>query len=156
MKFDEEFDFEKALEEFKELSVNEKANKDKSATEATGEDGSKATEAAADSNKAGQTEPSEPVYNQDKSFYDNLTTTVDNDAKQRPSRKEAMQTNKETFGVAFLPGRRFRHRNGMLQRYNNNGNNNRAGGRRHNFHQQRQQNGETAFEQMFRRMVSAY
>ncbi|OQR79274.1 protein LSM14B-B-like [Tropilaelaps mercedesae] len=120
VKFDEEFDFDKALEEFRELSITERSKDRKNANERSadgeptpaGGDASKETSGPGDAGN----DPPGPAYNQDKSFYDNLTTTTEIDGQQRPSRREVMLANKETFGVSYLPGRRFRGRGNSFQR----------------------------------------
>lgn len=143
MKFEEEFDFDKALEEFKGLSTNDKPATEKPAEPEGGDTAKPATE---DGNA--NPEQNESVYNQDKSFYDKLTTTTDKDGQQRPSRKEVMQTNKETFGVSYLPSRRFRNRNGVPQRGGNQGHN-RNGSRR-------QQHNSSTIERALRRMLAVH
>lgn len=90
LKYDEDFDFAKGLEEFKELSVN---------------DGAKVVE------KEEREAPNE-CYNMDKSFFDNLSTSSTVDGLRVDRRKE-MKTNKETFGMSLPPGWRRYFRSGF-------------------------------------------
>lgn len=114
VKFDVEYDFDKAMEEFKELSVC---------------DSKKPADAAADSGEAkerqaGGAETPKEFYNREVSFYDNLSTTVEasNDDGQsqrasgshqrRQARKQEMLTNKETFGVTGVRRQYYRRSGG--------------------------------------------
>lgn len=93
--YTDDFDFDQAHEKFKELSI-----KDDRAKGDAKDDGKDNT------NSDSIHDLKEPVYNQDKSFYDNLSMTTETEGHQRLTRRQMMQANKETFGITYLPGRR--------------------------------------------------
>lgn len=160
--FEEEFDFDQAHEKFKELSLHDKSKDKKDDKEKKNAEGeSKAAGDSGSKDAAGSDDAIAkalgPAYNQDQSFYDKLSTTTETESQQRPSRREVMMANKETFGVSYLPGRRsfFRGRTGNFQRFpaaapnaaRSNGPRSQGNGRKYN---------QRNFQRAFRRMVTAH
>jgi hypothetical protein len=98
VKFDDEFDFDKGFEEFKELNIAEnKAQAEKDVGE----------------NVLPRKVEKEPgdFYNKEKSFFDNISSEENREPvleqnKRKDNRKKEIETNKQTFGTTFVPGRR--------------------------------------------------
>lgn len=112
--YEDDFDFDQANAKFKELSLSGKKDDKAEAKE---------TDAANESTSSKDDsipESKGPAYDHDKSFFDTLSMTASGEGQQRLSRRQVMQANKETFGIAYVPGRRgfFRSRNGNFRRHN--------------------------------------
>ncbi|OQR67320.1 protein LSM14B-B-like [Tropilaelaps mercedesae] len=101
MKFQVEFDFDKALEEFKELSLNDSKCHAKDPKQAS----SDSAKSSMESNDSATNEPKE-CYNREKCFYDNLSNASLTPGQLRRSRKDEIMVNRETFGVSWIPLRR--------------------------------------------------
>lgn len=98
VKFKDEFDFDKALKEFKELSLNDSKAHATNSTTAAANDCAGMKSRSIDTLKE--------CYNREKCFYDNLSSTNVSDRNLRRSRKEEIMVNKETFGVSWIPIRK--------------------------------------------------
>lgn len=83
MKFDDDFDFQKALEDFQTLNMSDKKAEN---------DGEEAN--------------AEDHYNRDKSFFDKLSTTTIEAPKR--TRKDEFEANKVTFGVSHIRREKWR------------------------------------------------
>ncbi|XP_003740038.1 protein LSM14 homolog [Galendromus occidentalis] len=86
LEFEDDFDFQKALEDFESLNMSDK--KPASEGEAT------------------ETEQDKDYYNKGRSFFDNLTTSTA-DAPKR-TRKDEFEANKVTFGVSHIRREKWR------------------------------------------------
>jgi len=117
LKFDSEYDFDAANEEFKEvLSKLQKTSLDDSSKEAGGatddkkestssdtEEGEIKESSNGDEGTATSSAPSEQCYNKSKSFFDSISCESLERSKgnsNRPDWKAEKKLNKETFGVA--------------------------------------------------------
>lgn len=90
LEFNDDFDFEKALEDFESLALNDKNPDSKEGGGVDAESG----DAKVD------------YYDKGKSFFDNLTTTTAEAPKR--TRKDELEANKVTFGVSHIRREKWR------------------------------------------------
>lgn len=114
LKFNVEFDFDKALQEFKRLSLHESDNRQPADAESVDVSTKDVCKLEEDNNSSNC--PKE-VYNREKCFYDNLSSASVAQGQMRRSRKEEIMVNKETFGVSWLPSHRRCFNNGRSNFY---------------------------------------
>lgn len=148
LKFDDEYDFDKANEEFKEfLDQLQKTSLESNKEEGTNGEAAAAGEepepappkeepeegelvAATTEAKDEAAEAADPCYNKAKSFFDSISCEAVERSKgnfNRPDWKAEKKLNRETFGVAGNVGRRgYYNRRG--QNYGGYHHNNRGGG----------------------------
>jgi hypothetical protein len=89
MKFDDDFDFQKALEDFENLNLSDK-KPEKDGGETDSED----------------VKDTKEYYDKGKSFFDNLSTTTAEAPKR--TRKDEFEANKVTFGVSHIRREKWR------------------------------------------------
>merc|ERR1711884_218652 len=146
LKFEGEYDFDKANEEFKEVleKLQKTTLETKAANGETDVENNEVEEGEVETETKMTSEPKEEVfYDKKKSFFDSISCESTEKSKgrsNRPDWKAEKKLNKETFGVAgnMRNGRGFRggYRGGQGYRggYNNRGGYNRRGGY-NNYHQ---------------------
>lgn len=141
LKFEGEYDFDKANEEFKE--VLEKLQKSSIESKANGETTTSTDAPESTEVEDGEIEPaaatddvSEVFYDKKKSFFDSISCEATEKAKTaggrgRRDRNAEYKLNKETFGVAGNRGGRgyyYRNRGGQGQNYRGYGGHHQRGG----------------------------
>lgn len=99
IEFDDDFDFQKALEDFESLNMNDKKAEEKEKENQKEKEGDVEGGNDADSKKDG-------YYDKGRSFFDNLTTTTAEAPKR--TRKDELEANKVTFGVSHIRREKWR------------------------------------------------